>query len=458
MQFGVVLLADVAVLLADRSRPSPARAPASSASPGGTSAGSNAGGANTLGVVKTGWRRSARMPVACNTRSSLVTRAALRCLPIALTRWRRATVSGLKILPGGLDQARALLGGQFSQQAGIAGDLFEQHHEPVQPLAQVAAHARHRGGMCVGGDISHEEVILRARPGFVNELPGVAGDQSPSRRGMQSVDAAAYVIKMEHGLSRVPCPRSAPLRAPALSPRALGVVRPRRGGVPRGARAGPVRLLDAPHEGADPALRDALARDRGRYVVATGPLLGFFPGALRKAVENARRTLGTDVIDVFQLFWLGKMSAFTRGVQAEMTALRDEGKVRWLCVSIHDRPRAGRLAADSILDALMIRYNAAHPGAEQEIFRTSPRGARRSSPTRRPRGASSWPRRRAGPAGSRPRATATASSSPRRTSTSRSPARAPSGSCGKTSPRVERGPLSAEEDAWMRAIGRAVHG
>ena len=74
------------------------------------------------------------------------------------------------------------------------------------------------------------------------------------------------------------------------------------------------------------------------------------------------------MIDVFQLFWLGKMSAFTRGVQAEMTALRDEGKVRWLCASIHDRPRAGRLAADSILDALMIRYNAAHPGAEQEIF------------------------------------------------------------------------------------------
>ncbi len=51
-----------------------------------------------------------------------------------------------------------------------------------------------------------------------------------------------------------------------------------------------------------------------------------------------------------------------------MSALRDEGKVRWLCASTHDRPRAGRLAADSILDVLMIRYNAAHPGAEQEIF------------------------------------------------------------------------------------------
>ncbi len=121
-------------------------------------------------------------------------------------------------------------------------------------------------------------------------------------------------------------------------------------------------------KGLTPALRDALARDRGRYVVATGPLRGFFPGSLRKAVENARRTLGIDVIDVFQLFWLGKMSAFTGAVQAEMAALRAAGKVRWLAVSTHDRPRAGRLAADSLLDVLMIRYNAAHPGAEQEIF------------------------------------------------------------------------------------------
>jgi hypothetical protein len=32
-------------------------------------------------------------------------------------------------------------------------------------------------------------------------------------------------------------------------------------------------------KGLTPALREALARDRGRYVVATGPLIGFFPGA-----------------------------------------------------------------------------------------------------------------------------------------------------------------------------------
>ena len=41
--------------------------------------------------------------------------------------------------------------------------------------------------------------------------------------------------------------------------------------------------------------------------------------------------------------------------------------MRSLGVSIHDRPRAGWLAEDSPLDLLMIRYNAAHTGAEKDM-------------------------------------------------------------------------------------------
>jgi aryl-alcohol dehydrogenase-like predicted oxidoreductase len=48
--------------------------------------------------------------------------------------------------------------------------------------------------------------------------------------------------------------------------------------------------------------------------------------------------------------------------------LKHEGKARVIGTSIHDRVRAGKLARDSILDAFMIRYNAKHPGAEQDIF------------------------------------------------------------------------------------------
>ena len=46
--------------------------------------------------------------------------------------------------------------------------------------------------------------------------------------------------------------------------------------------------------------------------------------------------------------------------------LKEEGKVRALGVSIHDRRRVGQLAEDSPLDAL-IRYSAVHSSAECDI-------------------------------------------------------------------------------------------
>jgi len=207
-----------------------------------------------------------------------------------------------------------------------------------------------------------------------------------------------------------------------------------------------------------PALREALARDRERYAVSAGPSLGYFPGAVRKAAEAALRTLGTDYLDVFQLYWLGKMSAFTGAVQEELVALREEGKVRALGVSIHDRPRAGRLAESSVLDLLMVRYNAAHPGAETDVF---PHLARRR-PAVVAYTATSWRKLLRPPRGWKgPPATA--------------------GDCYRfcltnphvdvvlTGPRdvaelrenleaVEKGPLSEAEMTFMRELGRAVHG
>jgi aryl-alcohol dehydrogenase-like predicted oxidoreductase len=211
-------------------------------------------------------------------------------------------------------------------------------------------------------------------------------------------------------------------------------------------------------KGLTPALRDAVARNRERYAISAGPLLGYFPGAVRKAAEAALRTLHTDYLDVFQLYWLGKMSAFTGAVQEELVALREEGKVRALGVSIHDRPRAGRLAEESILDLLMIRYNAAHPGAETDVF---PHLARRR-PAVVAYTATSWrkllrpPRRWKG-------AAASAGDCYRFCLTS------PHVDVVLTGPRsvaelrenlaaVEKGPLSEAEMTFMRDLGRAVHG
>jgi aryl-alcohol dehydrogenase-like predicted oxidoreductase len=181
-------------------------------------------------------------------------------------------------------------------------------------------------------------------------------------------------------------------------------------------------------------------------------------GGVRGAAEKALRVLGVDYVDVFQLYWLGKMSGLTGAVAEELMRLKEEGKIRAIGTSIHDRARAGRLAEDSILDLLMIRYSAAHPGAEQDVF---PHLARRN-PAVVAYTATAWrklmrpPRGWTGPV-------ATAGDCYRFCLTN------PHVDVVLTGPRnvaelrenlaaIEKGPLSDEEMAFMRRLGQAVHG
>jgi len=207
-----------------------------------------------------------------------------------------------------------------------------------------------------------------------------------------------------------------------------------------------------------PALREALARDRERYAVTAGPVVGYFPGAVRKAAENALRVLKVEYLDVLQIYWLGRLSAFTAAVQEEMVRIREEGKARALGVSIHDRPRAGRLAADSILDLLMIRYNAAHPGAEREIF---PHLEQRR-PAVVAYTATAWRKLLRAPRGWKGRVPGAADcyrfclSSPRVDIVLTGPRTA--AELRENLAAVDAGPLSGEEMDFLRKFGRAVHG
>ena len=120
-----------------------------------------------------------------------------------------------------------------------------------------------------------------------------------------------------------------------------------------------------------PVLKDLLHREPERHVVAayTGTYGTIITaGQARKGAEKALRILGVDQIDILLVGWLGRVSRFTPRIQDELLRLKQEGKARVIGTSIHDRVRAGKLARDSILDTFMIRYNAKHPGAEQDIF------------------------------------------------------------------------------------------
>jgi aryl-alcohol dehydrogenase-like predicted oxidoreductase len=114
-------------------------------------------------------------------------------------------------------------------------------------------------------------------------------------------------------------------------------------------------------------IKAVISKDREKHVVA---LLGwgFFGRQVRRGVEKALRRLNTDYLDVFKLGWLGRTSAYTEGTVAALLELKQEGKIRAIGTSIHDRKRAGQLALASEIDLFMIRYNAKHPGAEEDIF------------------------------------------------------------------------------------------
>lgn len=208
--------------------------------------------------------------------------------------------------------------------------------------------------------------------------------------------------------------------------------------------------------GLEPVLKRALARDREKLVVATSAAIGFFGATVRSHCEAMLRRLGTDYLDVYQLGWLGTASAWTPATVDALLQLKREGKVRAVGVSIHDRARAARLAEDSPLDLLMLRYNAAHPGAERDVF---PHLARRK-PAVVAYTATAWRRLLKAPRGwSGPTMTA--------------------GDCYRfclSNPNVdvvltgarsraeldenlaalERGPLSPDEDAWIRRLGQAA--
>jgi aryl-alcohol dehydrogenase-like predicted oxidoreductase len=213
---------------------------------------------------------------------------------------------------------------------------------------------------------------------------------------------------------------------------------------PRGKMAGP--------------LRDALARDRDRLIVAAGPTIGWFGGSVRRSAERTLKKLRTDYLDVFQLNWLGVGAAWNDGTLTELRHLKETGKVRALGVSIHDRERAGRLAADSPLDLFMIRYNAAHPGAERDIF---PHLDKRH-PHVVAYTATSWRKLLRRPSGWERDVPSAGDcyrfclSNPNVDVVLTGPAS--TAQLDENLAALDRGPLTADEDAWMREFGRVVHG
>jgi predicted aldo/keto reductase-like oxidoreductase len=85
------------------------------------------------------------------------------------------------------------------------------------------------------------------------------------------------------------------------------------------------------------------------------------------------RELKTDYVDVLTLYYVEEPGEWEQinapgGSMEFLRAAQQAGEVRRIGLTSHQRPLAAAWAKTGRLDLLMIRYNAAHRGAEMDIF------------------------------------------------------------------------------------------
>jgi aryl-alcohol dehydrogenase-like predicted oxidoreductase len=90
-------------------------------------------------------------------------------------------------------------------------------------------------------------------------------------------------------------------------------------------------------------------------------------------LRSALAVLGTDYLDVLTIYYVERPEEWDEitSVAGSLRYLRDaqrDGVIRRVGVTSHQRPLAARMAQSGLLDLVMVRYNAAHRGAEREVF------------------------------------------------------------------------------------------
>jgi aryl-alcohol dehydrogenase-like predicted oxidoreductase len=115
------------------------------------------------------------------------------------------------------------------------------------------------------------------------------------------------------------------------------------------------------------ALKSISRSDREKAVIAVQSYdhLGFLN---IKAVDKALKSLETDYVDILILGWHNSIPADR--VTQQCCKLKEQGKVKFIGMSGHRRSTFGKLANMDVspIDVFMIRYNAAHIGAEFDVF------------------------------------------------------------------------------------------
>jgi predicted aldo/keto reductase-like oxidoreductase len=96
-------------------------------------------------------------------------------------------------------------------------------------------------------------------------------------------------------------------------------------------------------------------------------------GDARRELTHILRGLRTDYVDVLTFYYVEEAEEWQTIIGAggafdECRAAQQSGAVRLLGLTTHQRSLAAQAARSGLLDMLMIRYNAAHRGAEMDVF------------------------------------------------------------------------------------------
>jgi aryl-alcohol dehydrogenase-like predicted oxidoreductase len=95
--------------------------------------------------------------------------------------------------------------------------------------------------------------------------------------------------------------------------------------------------------------------------------------AAEAELERILVELRTEYVDVLTFYYVEAEGEWQEiigpgGALAFCREAKSAGRVRMLGLTSHQRPLAARWARSGLLDMLMVRYNAAHRGAEREVF------------------------------------------------------------------------------------------
>jgi predicted aldo/keto reductase-like oxidoreductase len=191
------------------------------------------------------------------------------------------------------------------------------------------------------------------------------------------------------GSGRADCPRPSYLTCPAS---AFGMPVCRLGLATRGWPASVltpddvlhavergINFLNWPGEADEPGGADAMSEAVAALGAAREAVVLSVQFGARTAADASRQlrsilaTLGTEYIDMLTFYYVERDAEWgsltgTGGALEYCRAAKRDGVLRSLGITSHQRPLAAEIARSGLIDALMIRYNAAHRGAEREVF------------------------------------------------------------------------------------------